>query len=66
MRRKVVVTGIGSINALGNSLAESWKKAAAGIGGIDTITKFDASEFKSQMAAEVKGFDPSAVIFNTA
>ena len=62
MRRKVVVTGIGSINALGNSLAESWKKAAAGIGGIDTITKFDASKFKSQMAAEVKGFDPSAVI----
>ena len=62
MGRKVVVTGVGSVNALGNNLAESWKKVAAGIGGIDTITKFDASEFKSQMAAEVKGFDPSNVI----
>ena len=62
MEKKIVVTGIGTINALGNSVTESWKNAAAGIGGIDAITKFDATGFRSQMAAEVKGFDPSAVI----
>ena len=62
MKRKVVITGLGTINALGNDVNESWEKVSCGIGGIDYIAKFDASNYKSQMAGEVKNFDPSGVI----
>jgi len=62
MRKRVVVTGIGTINPLGNNLEETWDKASRGIGGISRITKFDATGFPTQIAGEVKGFDPLAYI----
>jgi len=58
MRRRVVVTGLGTVNPLGNSLEESWKGICEGKPGIGTITKFDASAYKTKIAGELKGFDP--------
>jgi len=60
--QRVVVTGIGMINSLGNSVEESFKAIAGGECGIDTISLFDASEFASQIAGEVKNFDPTAIL----
>jgi 3-oxoacyl-[acyl-carrier-protein] synthase II len=62
MKNRVVVTGMGCISPLGNSVSETWEGISAGRSGIDRITKFDAKEFRSQMAGEVKNFDPSPVI----
>jgi 3-oxoacyl-[acyl-carrier-protein] synthase II len=56
-RRRVVVTGLGCISPVGNTVAESWTNILAGQSGIDRITKFDASNFSCQIAGEVKGFD---------
>jgi 3-oxoacyl-[acyl-carrier-protein] synthase II len=56
-KRKVVVTGLGIISPVGNSVAEAWSNIVAGQSGITNITKFDASAFASQVAGEVKGFD---------
>jgi 3-oxoacyl-[acyl-carrier-protein] synthase II len=56
-KRKVVVTGLGIISPVGNSVAEAWSNIVAGKTGITNITKFDASAFASQVAGEVKGFD---------
>ncbi|HET9581302.1 MAG TPA: beta-ketoacyl-ACP synthase II [Gemmatimonadota bacterium] len=58
MGRRVVVTGMGLISALGNDLESSWKALLAGIPGVGPITRFDASAFATRIAAEVKGFDP--------
>jgi len=59
-RRRVVVTGVGCISPLGNDLENTWKNVLAGKSGVAPITLFDASGFKTQFAAEVKGFDPDA------
>ncbi|TKX29249.1 beta-ketoacyl-ACP synthase [Campylobacter sp. MIT 12-5580] len=59
---RVVVTGIGMINALGLDKESSFKAICEGKSGVDKITLFDASEFPVQIAAEVKGFDPLKVI----
>jgi 3-oxoacyl-[acyl-carrier-protein] synthase II len=56
-RRRVVVTGLGIISPIGNSVAEAWQKALAGTPGISRITRFDPTRLASQMAGEVKGFD---------
>ena len=56
MRRKVVVTGIGMVTPVGIGVEESWKAVCAGRSGVGPVTKFDASSFPSQIAAEVKGF----------
>ena len=56
-RRRVVVTGLGLISPVGNSVAEGWAKLLAGRSGIDLITKFDASAFACKFAGEVKGFN---------
>jgi 3-oxoacyl-[acyl-carrier-protein] synthase II len=56
--RRVVVTGIGLVSPLGVGLEANWKALLAGENGIGPITKFDVSEFSSQIAGEVKGFDP--------
>ena len=56
-RRRVVVTGLGCISPVGNTVAESWANLLAGQSGIDRITKFDASNFSCQIAGEVKGFN---------
>ena len=61
-RRRVVVTGLGCVSPVGNTVAESWASLMAGRSGIARITKFDASGFTSQIAGEVKGLDVSSVI----
>jgi 3-oxoacyl-[acyl-carrier-protein] synthase II len=55
-RRRVVVTGLGLISPVGNTVAEGWANILAGQSGIDRITRFDASNFACQFAGEVKGF----------
>ena len=61
-KRRVVITGLGTVNPLGNNVADSWAAARAGKCGIGPITQFDASEFKCKLAGEVKGFDPETVV----
>ncbi len=56
-RRRVVVTGLGCISPVGNTVAEAWANILAGRSGIGPITKFDASNFSCRIAGEVKGFD---------
>ncbi|RXQ89828.1 beta-ketoacyl-[acyl-carrier-protein] synthase II [Ancylomarina salipaludis] len=58
--RRVVVTGLGTINPIGNNIAEYWENLKNGVSGSDKITHFDASKFKTQFACEVKNFDPMA------
>jgi len=58
MKRRVVVTGLGALTPLGNSVNESWEGVVAGKSGIGPITKFDCSAFKTKIAGEVKNFDP--------
>ena len=58
MGRRVVVTGIGLICAVGNTTPEVWQNLLAGKSGVARITSFDASNFACQIAAEVKNFDP--------
>lgn len=55
--RRVVVTGLGSINALGNNIHEFWENAKKGNIGIDRIQSFDTTGYKATVAAEVKGFE---------
>jgi 3-oxoacyl-[acyl-carrier-protein] synthase II len=55
-RRRVVVTGLGLVSPVGNTVAEGWANLVAGRSGIDFITKFDASAFNCRFAGEVKGF----------
>ena len=57
--KRVVVTGLGVISPLGNTLAETWEGLINGRSGAGPITQFDASKFKTQIACEVKNFDPS-------
>jgi 3-oxoacyl-[acyl-carrier-protein] synthase II len=64
MRRRVVVTGMGCISPVGNTVEETWKSLLAGKSGAGPITLFDASRHKTRFAAEVKGFDPVAVFGN--
>ena len=59
MKRQVVVTGLGTVNPLGNSVEESWAKIREGKHGIGPITQFNTSDFEVKLAAEVKNFDPS-------
>jgi 3-oxoacyl-[acyl-carrier-protein] synthase II len=56
-RRRVVVTGLGVISPIGNSVSEAWDRALAGTSGITRITRFDPSRLASQIAGEVKGFE---------
>src|SRR5262249_20874937 len=56
--RRVVVTGIGMISPLGNDLETTWKKLLAGECGVDRIASFDPAKYDTQVAAEVKNFDP--------
>jgi 3-oxoacyl-[acyl-carrier-protein] synthase II len=58
MRRRVVITGMGTINPVGNDVATFWDSLVAGRSGAGLIAAYDASEQAVQIAAEVKGFDP--------
>ncbi len=60
-KRRVVITGIGTLNPLGNDATTTWKNIAAGNSGIGSITLFDATDYKAQIAGEVKEFDPTAL-----
>lgn len=57
MTKRVVVTGLGAITPLGNDVKTTWENMKKGVNGIDTVTKFDASEYKCRLAGEVRGFD---------
>ncbi len=61
-RRRVVVTGIGLVSSLGIGTEANWRCLIAGKSGIATITKFDATQFSTRIAGEVKGFDPLTYI----
>jgi len=56
-QRRVVITGLGCISPVGNTVAETWSAITEGKSGIATITKFDASSFSTHFAGEVKGFN---------
>lgn len=58
-QRRVVVTGIGTINPIGNNIEEYFRSLEAGVSGADTITAFNPEKFPSRIACEVKNFDPS-------
>ena len=57
--KRVVITGMGAITPLGNTIDEFWKNIAAGKSGVGLITRFNTSHFKTKFAAEVKNFNPS-------
>src|SRR5258708_8970723 len=59
MSKRVVITGLGMVTALGNDAPTSWKALVAGQSGVGPITKFDASNQDVRIAAEVHGFDAS-------
>ena len=59
-RRRVVVTGLGCISPVGNTVEQAWSRLLAGQSGIDRISKFDASTFSCQIAGEVRGFEVEA------
>ncbi|MFU2487609.1 beta-ketoacyl-ACP synthase II [Thauera sp. WH-1] len=61
-RRRVVVTGLGVISPVGNTVPEAWENVLAGKSGIGPITRFDASGFAARIAGEVKDFDVSAYL----
>jgi len=58
MKRRVVVTGMGAVTPVGNSVGEFWEALKAGKSGIDRVTKFDPADFTTRIAGEVKNFDP--------
>lgn len=59
MKRRVVITGLGAVTPLGNTVDETWAGIRAGKSGVAPITLFDATDYKVKIAAEVKNFDPS-------
>ncbi|MEQ1591946.1 MAG: beta-ketoacyl-ACP synthase II [Thiobacillaceae bacterium] len=61
-KRRVVITGLGIISPVGNSIEEAWGSIVAGRSGITRITRFDTETFASQVAGEVKNFDVSAYL----
>jgi 3-oxoacyl-[acyl-carrier-protein] synthase II len=61
-RRRVVVTGLGAVSPIGNTVSDTWENLLAGKSGIGTITRFDASALSVRIAGEVKGFDVSAYL----
>ena len=60
MRKRVVITGVGCISPLGHNTADNWENVVKGVSGADRISHYDPGDFKVQIAAEVKGFDPVA------
>lgn len=60
--KRVVVTGMGALTPLGNTLQAYWEGLVSGTSGASPITRFDASKFKTRFACEVKGFDPQEFI----
>ncbi|MFH0733631.1 MAG: beta-ketoacyl-ACP synthase II [bacterium] len=61
-RRRVLITGIGTVNPIGNNVSEFWEGLKTGRNGAGLLTKFDTTEFETKFAFEVKNFDPSIFI----
>ena len=59
---RVVVTGLGAVTPIGNTVQEYWSGLTSGKNGVDSITLFDASKHACRFAAEVKDFDPAGLI----
>src|SRR5947207_7696985 len=57
--KRVVVTGMGALTPLGNTVNDYWNGLINGVSGADMITLFDASKFKTRFACEIKGFEPA-------
>jgi 3-oxoacyl-[acyl-carrier-protein] synthase II len=57
--KRIVITGMGALTPLGNSITEYWNNLRNGVSGADFITQFDASKFKTRFACEIKGFEPT-------
>ena len=64
MKRRVVVTGLGIISPIGNDIDTFWENVKKGAVGIGEITKFDTTDFKVKLAAEVKDFDVNVSFIN--
>ena len=62
MRKRVVITAVSAITPIGNDVETSWDNLCRGVSGIGTITRFDASEFNSHIAGEIKDFDTAPYI----
>ena len=62
MKKRVVITGMGAITPVGNSVEEFWESLKSGKSGIDRVTKFDPTGFTTQIAGEIKNFDPLVYI----
>lgn len=60
--RRVVVTGLGAVTPLGNTVAETWPRILAGVSGIATVSRFDAGAFPVRIGGDVQGFDPTRFI----
>ena len=56
--KRVVVTGLGALTPLGNSVTEFWDNLERGMSGGEPLTYFDASKFKTRIACQLKNFDP--------
>ena len=61
-KRRVVITGMGTVNPVGNTVSDSWAAVKAGMCGIGPITRYDASEMKVKLAGEVKNLDLDALL----
>ena len=61
-KRRVVITGMGSVNPLGHNIAQTWQAVKDGVCGIAPITQYDASKQKVHLAAEVKDWEPTSVL----
>src|SRR5688572_105996 len=61
-RRRVVITGIGAVTPVGANWTETWNSVIAGQSGVASITRFDATDYETRFAGEVKGFDAEAVV----
>ena len=59
-KRRVVITGLGTVNPIGNTVADSWRAAQQGRSGIAPITAFHPTHFKVHLAGEVKELEPTA------
>jgi 3-oxoacyl-[acyl-carrier-protein] synthase II len=60
--KRVVVTGLGALTPLGNTVTDYWNGLVSGVSGAGPITRFDASKFKTQFACEVRDFDPQSIL----
>ncbi|HPD19379.1 MAG TPA: beta-ketoacyl synthase N-terminal-like domain-containing protein, partial [Candidatus Goldiibacteriota bacterium] len=62
MKKRVVITGMGAVTPVGNSVSEMWQALLEGKNGIGKITLFDASLYDTRIAGEIKNFDPTEVL----